>query len=78
MIYKLNMPKKGYKDIKEEVIVKRTKKTFSDWRKILDKFDVKKNGHMAAVRHLRNVHRVNQWWAQVLVIRYEYENKINK
>jgi len=70
------MPKKGYKDIKEEVIIKRTRRSFTDWRKILDKFDVKKNGHKAAVDFLVNDHQVNSWWAQVLVIRYEYEKRI--
>lgn len=70
------MPKKGYKDIKEEVIVKRTTRSFNDWRKILDKFDVKKNGHKAAAKHLAEDYKVNSWWAQVLVIRYEYEKKL--
>lgn len=70
------MPKKGYKDIKEDVIIKRTKRSFKDWRKILDKFDVKKNGGKAAVKHLAGKHGVNSWWAQVLVIRYKYEKKI--
>ncbi len=70
------MPKKGYKDIKEEVIIKRTRKSFADWRKILDKFDVKKNGHKASVNYLVSTQKLNPWWAQVLVIRYEYEKKI--
>ena len=70
------MPKKGYKDIKEEVIVKRTRKSFNDWRKILDKFDVKENGHKAAAAHLMNAYKVNAWWAQVLVIRYEHEKRL--
>lgn len=69
------MPKKGYKDIKEEVIIKRTRRSFSDWWKILDKFNVKKNGHKAAANFLVNTHKVDAWWAQVLVIRYEYEKK---
>ena len=70
------MPKKGYKDIKDEVIVKRTKRSFGDWRKILDKFDLKKNGHKASVQFLIDKYQVNSWWAQVIVIRYEYENKL--
>ncbi|MDP3882877.1 MAG: hypothetical protein Q8Q48_02370 [Candidatus Staskawiczbacteria bacterium] len=70
------MPKKGYKDIKEEVIIKRTRKHFNEWRKILDKFNVKKNGHKASARHLTTKYKVNPWWAQVLVIRYKYERKI--
>ena len=70
------MPKKGYKDIKEEVIIKRTKRSFKDWRIILDKFDVKKNGHKATAKYLVNTYKVNPWWSQVIVIRYEYEKKI--
>lgn len=69
-------PKKGYKDIKEEVIVKRTKRSFKDWKKILDGFDVKKNGHKSAVIYLTEKYGINSWWAQVLVIRYEYEKKL--
>ena len=72
------MPEKGYKDIKEEVIVKRTGKDFKEWKRILDKFDVKKNGHKAAAEFLKNIYKVNPWWAQVLVIRYEFEKKISK
>ena len=71
------MPKKGYKDIKEEVIIKRTRRSFADWRKILDKFDVKKNGHKKSVNYLVNIYKLNSWWAQVIIIRYEYENKIH-
>lgn len=70
------MPKKGYQDIKEEVFVKRTGKNFEDWQKILDRFDVKKNGRSAAVRFLKKVYKVNAWWSHVVVIRYEFEKNI--
>ena len=70
--------KKGYKDIKEEVILKRTHKIYGDWKKILDKFNVEKNGQKAAAEYLKNKYNVNPWWAQVLVIRYEYERKIKR
>ena len=72
------MPQKGYKDIKKEVIVKRTGKDFTEWRKILDGFNVKKNGHKAAAEYLKNEHGVNPWWAQVIVVRYEFEKKLRK
>jgi len=36
---------KGYKTIKEETIIKMTGMTFKKWLKILDKFNVKENGH---------------------------------
>jgi hypothetical protein len=70
------MPKKGYKDIKEEVIEKRTGKNFNEWRKILDEFNVKENGHKASVAYLFRKYKLNPWWSQVIVIRYEYEKKL--
>ena len=70
------MPKKGYKDIKEEVIMKRTGKKYAEWHRILDKFGVRENGHAAAARYLMRAYRVNPWWSQVLVVRYEHEEKL--
>jgi hypothetical protein len=72
------MPEKGYKDIKAEVIVKRTGKDFKEWRKILDKFNAKKRGRKASAQYLQVMHKVNPWWSQVLVIRYEFEKKLKK
>jgi hypothetical protein len=72
------MPKKGYKDIKEEVIIKRTGRNFDEWMRILERFNVRKNGHQAAAKYLMAVHRVNPWWSQVIVVRYEYENKLRR
>lgn len=65
--------KKGYQDIKHEVVVKRTGKSFDEWQKILDKFNVKKNGHNNAVKFLIAKFKINTWWAHVIVIRYEYK-----
>jgi len=53
------MPKKGYKDIKEEVITKRTGKKFSEWKSILDNFNVKENGHKAAANFLSKKFKIN-------------------
>lgn len=58
--------KKGYADIGEEVIKNRTGKSFWEWRKILDEFNVKKaglpagrQGHTTSAKFLREVHRVS-------------------
>jgi hypothetical protein len=67
------MPKKGYKDIKNEVIIKRTRRSFNEWKKILDKFNVAKNGRKSAVDYLVEKYSLNRWWANVIVIRYEFE-----
>ena len=72
------MPKKGYKDIKQEVLIKRTGKDYREWKKVLDKFNVKENGHKSSAEYLKNIYRVNPWWAQVIVIMYEYEKKLRK
>lgn len=69
------MPQKGYKDIKEEVVVKRTGKSFDEWMVILDNFDVRKNGRKLAAEYLMT-RGVNPWWSQVIVVRYEYERKL--
>jgi hypothetical protein len=49
-----------------------------EWRKILDKFNAKKRGRKASAQYLQVMHKVNPWWSQVLVIRYEFEKKLKK
>lgn len=70
------MPKKGYRDIKEEVVVKRTGKSFYGWAGILDKLNVEKIGRKAASGYLAKRYHINSWWSHVIVIRYQYEKKI--
>ncbi len=72
------MSKEGYKDIKEEVIIKRTGRNFESWEKILDKFYKTKKDRKEAVKYLVKDYRVNAWWAQMLVTRYEFEKNISR
>ncbi len=59
--------------IKPETFVEKTGKSREAWAMILDRFDVKKNGHTAAAKYLYNEHSVSYWWAQTLVVDYEQE-----
>ena len=70
--------KKGYKDIKDDKILGKTKKTFQEWSKILDKFNVKVNGHTASAKYLKENYNLSPWWSQVITIKYEYEGDLRK
>ena len=69
---------KGYKTIKEEVIINKTGKSFKYWIKILDKFNVKKNGHTLTAKFLREKYKLGPWWSQVITVKYEYEKNLRK
>ncbi len=64
--------------IREDLVKARTGKSTKQWHAILDRFELKKNGHTLAARYLREIHKLPDWWAQVVVIRYEYEVGIKK
>jgi len=63
--------KKGYSDLSDGKIPKRTQKTFREWNKILDKFDIKEKGHTLAAKHLREKYNLSDWRSQVIAIKYE-------
>ena len=64
--------KKGVQRIRDEIIKEKTSKTTKQWNKILDKFNVKKQDHTLAAKFLLEKYKLSLWWAQVVVIRYEY------
>lgn len=59
--------------ISDEAILRGTGKPFAHWCRVLDRFDVRGNGHKAAARHLKERHIASAWWAQMLTIAYEHE-----
>jgi transcription initiation factor IIE alpha subunit len=67
----------GY-DLTEEEIVAETGKSTSEWGKILDRFDVKTNGHEATVKYLKETHNLSSWWSQAIAIRYEFMEGLRK
>lgn len=69
---------KGFMKIRDERVKEQTGKFTEEWTKILDRFNVKKYGHTAAAKHLSEKYHLNPWWAQVVVIRYEYKKDLRK
>ena len=60
---------RGYSD---KTVHERTGRASDEWYAILDAFDVKANGHMAAARLLQQEYGLNGWWAQMVSARYEW------
>jgi hypothetical protein len=58
--------------------LEKTGKTFTEWKKILDDFDVIKNGHTAAAKFLRSEYNTPDWWTQSIVVKYEWEVGLKK
>ena len=67
-----------YAKISDEKARTATGKTWQAWAEILDRFGVKKNGHASTVKYLRDKHSLNDWWSQVVTIRYEKDHGIWK
>lgn len=58
------------KGIRPETVVQKTGHSWEEWDKILDEWDVKKNGSPASARHLREEYNVSMWWSNTIVSRY--------
>jgi len=63
----------GFVKIGDEAVKAKTGRRWSEWFTILDRFDVKQNGHKLAAKHLAEKHRLGPWWSQAVTIRYEWE-----
>lgn len=57
--------------ISDPAVTKATGKGWDHWFKVLDRFDVKKNGHAPAAKHLHEKHGTGDWWSQMIVVQYE-------
>lgn len=64
-------PAKAIAGISDAAVLKSTAKPWDHWLTVLDRFDVRTNGHKAAANHLHEKHAVPDWWCQMLVVRYE-------
>ena len=64
--------------IKEDTILEKTGRPWSDWLAELDDFDVAAQGHKAAAKHLREACEQSPWWAQTLTVRYEQERGLRQ
>ena len=69
------MPKSqtNFVKIGDEAVKEKTGKTWEQWFKALDGFNVKENGHKLAAKHLADKYKLSPWWSQAVTIRYEWE-----
>jgi hypothetical protein len=59
--------------ISDEAVKEKTRRTWKQWFSILDAFDVAETGHKLAAKHLLERYKLDPWWSQAVVIRYEWE-----
>lgn len=59
--------------ISDEKVKLRTGKSSEEWYKILDDWGGKEKGYYMMMHFLQDDHGLNHWWANAMVIRYEYE-----
>jgi len=57
----MSIKKKGFQRISNEAVRKKTGKSTKEWNKILDKLNVKKNGHTLAAKFLLNKYKLSPW-----------------
>jgi len=70
--------KSVFQKIGDEAVRAKTNKVWQDWFEILDKYGAQKEGHTQAAKYLREKHRLSNWWAQAVTIRYEWERGLRR
>jgi hypothetical protein len=63
-----------FQKISDDAVRAKTGKTWQHWFGVLDKYGLKDKGHTSAAKHLRDKHRLSDWWAQAVTIRYEWDH----
>jgi|GEM_PF-851712 len=64
----------GPRAVPDNVIVSQTGKSSADWNAILYNFGIYKYETDLAVKFLCAIYKLSAWWAQTLVMRYEWES----
>lgn len=62
-----------FRKISDDAVKAKTGRRWKQWFAVLDKFNVKKNGHKLAAKHLYDRYKIGPWWSQAVTIRYEWE-----
>ena len=70
--------KAGTRRISDETVREKTGKGWAEWFHILDKWGMQEKGHTLAARYLLEHHGISPWWAQSVVIRYEWERGLRQ
>ena len=73
-----NSSAKAFAKISNAAVLKATGKGWNEWLTILDKFDVKANGHAAAAEFLSVKQKIGPWWSQMVVVGYEQARGLRK
>lgn len=68
--------KTNFRAISDKSVRDRTGKSWKQWLAILDKFDVKENGHRLAAKFLGKRYKLGPWWSQAVTIHYEWVRRL--
>lgn len=68
----------GPRAIPENVIRSQTSKTSEDWYAILHNYSIYQYEYDLAIKFLCTIYKLSAWWAQTLVVRYEWEYGMRK
>jgi hypothetical protein len=61
----------GIAGMSDEAVRAKTGKTWKQWCRVLDAIDAADMPHRAIAAHLREVHDLPAWWAQMVTVGYE-------
>lgn len=68
----------GPSKISDEKVIEKTGKSSAEWYAILDSWEVAEKKYYTMTKYLENELKLNHWWANVIVIRYEYLKGIRR
>jgi uncharacterized protein YdeI (YjbR/CyaY-like superfamily) len=66
----------GPRGFSEEKFLEKTGRTIQEWEEILDDWNADVKGHTATAKFLQEVYDVDDWWAQSITVRYEYDRNL--
>jgi hypothetical protein len=75
---KISEKKVGFRRIRDEVVKVKTGNAWGEWFTILDTWGAKEKVHTQSAKHLREHYGLSPWWAQAVIIRYEWERGLRK
>ena len=61
-----------FRKIGDDAVKSKTGKNWKQWIAILNKYNVRKNGHRLAVKFLAQRYKIGPWWSQAVAIYYEW------
>ncbi len=74
----LTAPNTRSREISEDKVKAATGKSSKQWYSLLERWGLEEKGRTQAVKMLREKYGLSSWWAQTMVIRYEFEKGLRK